>query len=58
MDIHAVGKEWGFSDDEIDSFLSYWEAKRCIEVTRALGTETIAVRLTLDGLTCVRDALL
>lgn len=58
MDIHAIGKEWGYSDDEIDSFLDYWETRRCIEVTRTRGAETVAVRLTLEGLTCVRDALL
>ena len=58
MDVHAVGKEWGFSDDEIDSFLDYWEEKRCIEVTCTRGANTIAVRLTLEGLTCVRDAFL
>ena len=54
-DIHATGKEWGYRDDEIDSFLDYWETKRCIEVTRTFGAETVAVRLTLDGLKCVRD---
>ena len=57
-DIHAIGKEWGYRDDEIDSFLDYWETKRCIEVTRTFGAETVAVRLTLDGLKCVRDAFL
>lgn len=57
-DVHAIGKEWGYSDDDIDSFLDYWEAKHCIGVTRTLGSETVAVRLTLDGLKCVRDALL
>jgi hypothetical protein len=57
-DVRAIGKEWGYSDDEIDSFLDYWETKRCIEVTRTFGAETVAVRLTLDGLKCVRDAFL
>ena len=58
MDVHAIGKEWGYSDDEIDSFLDYWKTKRCIEVTNALGAETVAVRLMLEGIKCVRDALL
>ena len=57
-DIHAIGKEWGYRDDEIDSFLDYWETKRCIEVTRTFGSETVAVRLTLDGLKCVRNVFL
>ena len=57
-DIHAIGKEWGYRDDEIDSFLDYWETKRCIEVTRTFGAETVAVRLTLDGLKCVRNVFL
>ncbi len=58
MDIHAIGKEWGYSDDEIDSFLDYWETNHCIEVARTLGAETVAVRLTPDGFKCVRDVLL
>ncbi|HXY88682.1 MAG TPA: hypothetical protein VEG44_09600 [Candidatus Acidoferrales bacterium] len=58
MDVYTIGKKWGYTDDEIDSFLDYWETKRCIEVTRTLGAETVAVRLTLDGLKCVRDAFL
>ena len=57
-DIHAIGKEWGYRDDEIDSFLDYWKTKRCIEVTRTFGAATVAVRLTLDGLKCVRDVFL
>jgi hypothetical protein len=58
MDVHAIGKEWGYSDDEIDSSLEYWETNQCIEVTRAFGAETVAVRLTPDGFKCVRDVLL
>jgi len=58
MDVHAIGREWGYSDDEIDSFLDYWETNQCIEVTRTFGAETVAVRLTPDGFKCVRDVLL
>jgi hypothetical protein len=57
-DIHTIGKEWGYNDDEIDSFLEDWETNHCIEVTRTLGAETVAVRLTPDGFKCVRDVFL
>ena len=56
-DIYSVAASWGYSKDEVERIVFYFEQKGYVRIKRALGKAIAGVGLTVEGIDYIESEI-